>query len=356
VLHALQLGWIGDLDEAYDRMLSIHRRCAERGEEGDLIFIDFQVALNRIWRGDFAEADRVTGETMELAHRLGGDFPLMLGLVLKAWTAAFAGSDEDARPEITAAIDASKRCGTPWHDEWCLTALAFLDTSLGNYDAVVNTLQPLISRFAQNSDTAEIFAASFVPDAAEAFVELGRLAEAEALTNALEANGARMNRAWMLAVGGRCRAMLRAAQGDLDGAIATAEQAMVHHDRIPMPFERARTLLLLGQFQHRRRDRTAAAALRGALQLFEQLGVPLWAARARAQLSAPHVAPGAPVSLTETERRVAELAAAGMTNREVADILFVSAKTVEATLARVYRKLGIRSRAELGQTMGRSGT
>lgn len=72
--------------------------------------------------------------------------------------------------------------------------------------------------------------------------------------------------------------------------------------------------------------------------------------------STPHAAPGAPDGLTETERRVAGLAADGRTNREVADILFVSAKTVEATLARVYRKLGIHSRAELGQTMGRTGT
>ena len=53
------LGWTGELDEAYERMQTIQRRCIERGEEGDLIFIDFQVVLNRIWRGDFAEARRV---------------------------------------------------------------------------------------------------------------------------------------------------------------------------------------------------------------------------------------------------------------------------------------------------------
>jgi len=58
-----------------------------------------------------------------------------------------------------------------------------------------------------------------------------------------------------------------------------------------------------------------------------------------------------PDALTESERRIAELAATGMTNREVADVAFVSAKTVEANLARVYRKLGIRSRAELGARM-----
>ena len=60
--------------------------------------------------------------------------------------------------------------------------------------------------------------------------------------------------------------------------------------------------------------------------------------------------------LTPAEQRVAELAASGMTNRDVAAKLFISSKTVEATLARVYRKLGIRSRAELGQRMGKTAT
>ena len=60
--------------------------------------------------------------------------------------------------------------------------------------------------------------------------------------------------------------------------------------------------------------------------------------------------------LTPAEQRVAELAASGMTNRGVAGLLFISPKTVEATLARIYRKLGIRSRAELGRRMGKTGT
>ncbi len=202
-------------------------------------------------------------------------------------------------------------------------------------------------------DTAEIFAASFVPDAVEALVALGRVTEAEPLADALERNGQRMNRAWMSAVGARCRAMVFAAQGDLDAAVAAALRAMVHHDRLPMPFERARTLLRLSQFQRRQRDRAALASLRDALSVFEELGIPLWADRAQAQLAGADVTPGAASGLTDTELRVAELVASGMTNRDVADILFVSAKTVEATLARVYRKLGIRSRAELAHTMGR---
>jgi DNA-binding NarL/FixJ family response regulator len=87
--------------------------------------------------------------------------------------------------------------------------------------------------------------------------------------------------------------------------------------------------------------------------VFESLGTPLWAQRARAELDrASGVRTRA--ELTASERRVAELAASGVTNREMAATLFISPKTVEANLSRVYRKLNIHSRAELGRIMGRA--
>jgi DNA-binding NarL/FixJ family response regulator len=117
-----------------------------------------------------------------------------------------------------------------------------------------------------------------------------------------------------------------------------------------MPFERARTQLLLGQLQRRlRRKQAAEATLNDALRAFEDIGTPLWADRARAELTRTNVSPGQDLRLTPSEQRVAELAATGMTNRDVAATLFISPKTVEHNLARVYRKLGIRSRAELGR-------
>jgi DNA-binding NarL/FixJ family response regulator len=122
-----------------------------------------------------------------------------------------------------------------------------------------------------------------------------------------------------------------------------------------MPFERARTQLLLGQLMRRERSE-AAAVLRDALAVFEELGAPLWASRARTELAGTRPRTRAPQGgLTPAEQRVAELAASGMTNRDVAATLFISAKTVEATLARVYRKLGIRSRAELGRHVNTTG-
>jgi DNA-binding NarL/FixJ family response regulator len=90
-------------------------------------------------------------------------------------------------------------------------------------------------------------------------------------------------------------------------------------------------------------------SVRAALATFDELGIPLWADRARAELARANVGNRRTAELTPSEQRVAELAASGMTNRDVAAALFISPKTVEATVARVYRKLGIRSRAELGR-------
>jgi DNA-binding NarL/FixJ family response regulator len=119
-----------------------------------------------------------------------------------------------------------------------------------------------------------------------------------------------------------------------------------------MPFERARTRLLNGRLQRRlRRQDLAATTLRAAVDEFERLGAPLWADRARDQLARTNIGPRETAALTPSELRVAELAATGMTNRDMATTLFISPKTVEATLSRVYRKLNIHSRAELGRRM-----
>jgi DNA-binding NarL/FixJ family response regulator len=266
----------------------------------------------------------------------------------------FGGTHDAADTAVAEAIDASKRSGTSWHDDWSLTAQGFLETSLGNYGAALNALEPLLARFDPSSYPTELTAAAFVPDAVEALTALGRSDEAEPLVDALERNGRTLDRAWMLAVGARCRAMVLVANGELEAAVQSAQRAIAVHDRLPMPFERARTQLLLGQLTRRERSESTAV-LRDALAVFELLGTELWAKRARAELAGRRTK--APArgqdALTAAELRVAELAASGTTNRDVAAKLFISSKTVEATLARVYRKLAIGSRAELGERLGR---
>jgi DNA-binding CsgD family transcriptional regulator len=139
------------------------------------------------------------------------------------------------------------------------------------------------------------------------------------------------------------------------GAVQALEEALGHHQRLAMPFELGRTLLVMGQVQRRaKRKRAAKEHLDRALEIFESLPAPPCANRARAELSRLGLRPPAPLALTATEERVAALAAAGRTNRQVAQALFLSPKTVEANLARVYRKLGISSRAELGAAIART--
>jgi DNA-binding CsgD family transcriptional regulator len=230
---------------------------------------------------------------------------------------------------------------------WPITTLAFLDVSLGNYGAALRTLEPLLRGLDETPEATEIFVAPFLPDAIEAMIELRRIDDAERILELLERNGRRLDRPWMMSVAARARAGLLAARGDIASATRVAEAAMVHHDRVPMPFERARTQLLLGQLQRRQRQKRAASiTLREALATFERLDTPLWADRARADLARVTVNAG-DVVLTPSERRVAELAASGMTNRAIAAELFISPKTVDTNLGRIYRKLGIHSRAAL---------
>jgi DNA-binding CsgD family transcriptional regulator len=119
-----------------------------------------------------------------------------------------------------------------------------------------------------------------------------------------------------------------------------------------MPFERGRTLLVRGALERRaRRRRQAKASFEQALAIFEHVGARLWAERARGELERVGLRRTVGGGLTEGERRVAELAARGLTNREVAATLFMSTKTVDANLTRVYRKLGVRSRAQLAARM-----
>ena len=251
----------------------------------------------------------------------------------------------------------SRSAGGQGLSDWangCSATLAFLEVSLGNYDAAVAAVAPMLSAFDPESTPTELPGAAFLPDAIEALVQLGRLADAEPLIAALERNGRTFDRAWMRAVGARCRAMLLAARGDLDGAHESARRAMGEHERVAMPFDTARTLLLLGQLERRlRKKESASVSLHEALEAFERLRVPLWAGRARAELARANVGPALTGQLTASEQRVAELAASGMKNRDVANALFISPKTVEANLARIYRKLGIKSRAELGRHIGR---
>ncbi|TFV61461.1 LuxR family transcriptional regulator [Mycobacterium sp. PS03-16] len=351
--HAVLRSCAADLEDAHRELTELRKYCIEHGHDGDLMFIAFHAALNEIWHGDFAGAALIVEDSVELAEQLGGDVSLSVALSTRALLGAYLGRVDEARSDVVAAQEASRRCGSVRLGEWPTNALGFLEVSVGDYGAAVATLQPMLDRLAAAPRMTELIAASFAPDAVDALVNLGRHHDAEPVVAALEANGHRLDRPWMLAVGGRCRAMVLGARGDVGAALSAAEQALVAHERLPMPFERARTELVLGQLQRRHRMKeVAATTLRSALATFERLGTPLWAERVRAELGRANVGPHRTSVLTPSEQRVAELAASGLTNRSIAATMFISPKTVEANLSRVYAKLEIHSRAQLGRRMG----
>ncbi len=336
----------GEVQLGRDQMRVIHQRFIAHGTEIDTLWAANYVALFDMWLGDLTAAADLAEDSVQRAEQMGGKHLLVHAWCTQASIAALRGDDGTARSIATAALEVASDTGAAFLVGSAATALGFLDVSRGDYVAAIAALEPLLSGFDPDHDT-EIITGGYLPDAIEALTALGRLDEAEPLIIALEANGARLDRPWMLAVGARGRSHWLVARGELEAAEQAALEALVHHGRLPMPFETARTQLLLGQIQRRRRRKQAGQASVGAaLATFEQLGSGLWAQRARAELDRM-AATGTGSGLTTAERRVAEHAAAGLSNKQIAAELFIAPKTVEMTLSTVYRKLGIRSRAGL---------
>ena len=269
-------------------------------------------------------------------------------------TRAIRGDADGSRADAAQALAISERLGWPWGVQaarWCQALLAL---SEDDAPTAVTLLEPVVAAM-EALAIYEWALAKPLPDAVEALVAVGDLDSAARLTDALAAWGRARDRPWCLAVSGRCRALLDAAGGDLARAQAAAERALVEHERLAMPFELGRTLLVLGQLQRRRGERRAAReTLQRALAVFESIRASPWSEKARAEARRIGVR-RAPAELTENEKLVAEMAATGSTNRDIAAQLFMSRRTVEANLARAYRKLGVHSRAELGATMAARG-
>lgn len=201
----------------------------------------------------------------------------------------------------------------------------------------------------------DLGAAPFRADLVEALLHLGETAEAGDVAEEHHVLAQRSGLARGRADAARSRALVAAAGGDADRAIALLEHAAGLHGEAGVPLERGRDLLLLGATlrQSGRRAR-AGEQLDGAAAVFERLGARTWMERTdaeRARLGARRIADRQ--TLTPTEEQIARLAAQGRTNVEIADALSVSVRTVESNLTRVYRKVGVRSRTELAAALAR---
>jgi DNA-binding CsgD family transcriptional regulator len=190
-------------------------------------------------------------------------------------------------------------------------------------------------------------------DLVEALVWLGRTAEAGAVTGRLHDLAERQEHPWALATVGRCAAMARLASGYDERAAARLADAADSYGELGLRFDRARTLLWLGRAARRARKRTSARrALETAGAEFDALGSPGWAGQARAELDLLGARRAAPAGgLTAAEQRVVDLAASGLSNKQIARRLFVAVHTVEVHLAHAYAKLGVHSRAQLASRL-----
>jgi DNA-binding CsgD family transcriptional regulator len=340
-------GWCSlvddDLETAYEDTKRAERRAASRSESWQSVVLN-TLAEIELRRGATELALQHVQEAEETASYWGVTHAEASVLAAAALVKAVAGQVDEARSAGERALTLMRPAGYDVVVRNAERALGFLELSLGNAAAAHAVLGPLIAR----SRVGHPIAAASAPDDIEALLELGRIAEAEAVLSEFAAHVAYTGRPRSSAALRRCKALAALARGELDAAAIHANDAIAMIGNNPEPLERARTLLVIGQIRRRARQRRAAReALEAARALFEEIGAPLWAGRARAELSRIGGRTASRGELTPSERRVAELVAEGRTNREVAAELVVSVHTVEKALTHTYRKLGLRSRTEL---------
>ena len=347
LLAGLLMMYVGRLEDACRLLADLRQRILDRGEESDLPYVSAFLGWAESWRGNLEPAAGFADEALAIVTRTGMTSMRCTALALGSVPPAFAGDAGTARDRARKAFRLAAETGFGIGTVWAGWSLAMLALSERDPGAAYAAVAPAVEQVERDGVTEPVIV-MFLADGIEALVGLGQLDRAEHLTGMLDRAARRLHRDWALAQARRCRALLHAARGDLAAAAVAASDACRVAERLELRLELARTLLVAAEIERRsRRRRPACDLCQRALEIFEAAGAQRWASRARAELE--RAAARRPAGgLTESEKLVADLAASGLTNRQVAARLFISPKTVEANLARVYRKLGIGSRAELG--------
>ncbi len=341
VVQALRLMYLDRIDEAREAFGHALRRAANRGDEEMVEAVRFHSARLELRAGEWTRAAELTDQISELG---GQDLGHRSGL--RAWIRAQVAAYEGDESAAAYAADAVTAGGDLEIRELEMQALlGFLELSRGHIAEAVRLLEPLPTRLWELG-YGEPSHLQAIPNLVEAYVELGRPDDARPLIEWYERRSRALDHPLGLVQAARCQGLLAAASGDADAAVAHFDAALAFE--LPEPFENGRTLLARGIVLRRaKRRRDARDALEEGCAIFDRLGALQWAARARGELARVAGRPPSRENLTATESRVADLVADGRSNKEVAAALFVTVKGVEAHLSRIYRKLGIKSRAEL---------
>jgi DNA-binding CsgD family transcriptional regulator len=339
-----------ELERAEELFTALRQQTLDRGEDSDLPLLAAQLSMVVRRSGRPRDALVYVDEGHEIARMVGSATGQVLLLAERCHGRGLLGDVEGARADAAEAERLAIESEYWFGNLWTRWGLASLELALGNAAAAREAMEPVAGMVEQRGSCDPI-SATFLPSAIEGLIGVGELERAETLIGILEEHGRFHERRSALASAERARALVLAARGDLGRAREEAERALALGPP-GLPFDVGRGYLVLGQIERRTRAKRAAReALERALAVFESVGAELWAERARAELERTGVRHVASGELTPTERRVAELAAQGMTNKQIGEAVFASPKTVEANLARAYRKLGIRTRAELGRVL-----
>jgi DNA-binding CsgD family transcriptional regulator len=302
--------------------------------------------------GRLPRAHELADAAYELTEQTQHQHGLIWTARVKALVEADLGLVDQARASAEEGVAFSQTISKA-HTVFGLGSLGHLELALGNLEAAgdcLRALPGLLLAGGMLDPTLPVWA-----DTIETLIALGELEQARSYLEPYEAHARRLGSPLAMEGVHRCRGLAAAAAGNVTEAIGEFERAVAEQPAPPWVFERGRTLLCLGSAHRRAKQKRAArTTLEQALAIFGELDAPLWAEKAQAELRRISGRRPATAELTETEERVAALASAGRSNKEIAAELHMSVHTVGAHLSRVYRKLGVRSRSELAGLQART--
>lgn len=345
---AQQLLFSSRLDEGRAALESLVADSRERGDEVSEPLLLLNLGHLELRAGRLGRTGPLAREALTLAEVTGQTVAAALAQLQVADAECRAGNEAAAEDRARTAMAVAEQVGDPWLVAIAWTILGRLQLTKGDAPEAVAAMRTA----RQHAERAGLADPGWDPcpgDLAEALLALGDDDAAETEMDLLASRSRGLDRPHVAAVLPRLHAQLRAARSGPDDEARRLALAAVHaHDDLGMSLELGRSLVVAGRLHRRaRQKRLAHDLLSRAVQVFDAAPAPVMAQRARDELARVGLRPAAPSALTPTEARVAELAAAGRTNREIAAEVFASTKTVEAVLGRVYRKLGVRSRVEL---------
>ncbi len=337
----------GEIDGPRAVLEELESKASARGDEGTRLMVLWTLSLLEWLAGRWSLALGHATVAQELVEQTQHPHARVWVGRVKATLEADLGLVEQARASAEEGLAFSQGTSNETFTIYALGSLGRLELALGNLEAAAGHLRELPGRLLAGGvvdPTQPVWA-----DAIEAMIAVGEPKQARTYLEQHELHAERLGSPLAVATGARCRGLLAAAEGDLPAAFTAFVRSLAELEEVPYPLERGRTLLCLGVVRRKAQQKTAAReTLEEALAIFEELGARLWADKARSELKRISGRQPSSDGLTETETQVATLAAQGRSNKQIAAALFMGVSTVEAHLSHVYRKLGIRSRTELG--------